>query len=56
MRLASEILAGASAGAIVWGTVLWATRPGFPSVSVGYLLGASAMLAALCLAIDGRRA
>ena len=56
MRLASEILAGASAGAIVWGTVLWATRPGFPSVSVGYLLGASAMLAALCLALDGGRA
>lgn len=55
MRLASEILAGASATAIVLGAVLWGVEPGVPPVSVGYL-GASALLACLSLAIDGGRA
>ena len=55
MRLASEILAGASACAILLGAVLWGAEPGVPPVSVGYL-GASAVLAALSLALDGRRA
>ena len=55
MRLASEILAGASACAILLGAVLWGTQPGVPPVSVGYL-GASALLAVLSLALDGGRA
>jgi hypothetical protein len=55
MRLASEILAGASACAILCGAVLWGTQPGVPPVSVGYL-GASALLACLSLALDGGRA
>jgi hypothetical protein len=55
VRLASEILAGASATAIVLGAVLWGTQPGVPPVSVGYL-GAGVLAAALSLAIDGGRA
>ena len=55
MRLASEILAGASACAILCGAVLWGTHPGIPPVSVGYL-GAASVLACLSLALDGRRA
>ena len=55
MRLASELRAGASACAILLGAILWGLEPGIPPVSVGYL-GASAVLACLSLAIDGRRA
>lgn len=55
MRLASEILAGASACAILCGAVLWGVEPGVPPVSVGYL-GAGVLAAALSLAIDGGRA
>ena len=55
MRLASEILAGASACAILCGAVLWGTQPGVPPVSVGYL-GAGALCAALAIVLDGRRA
>jgi hypothetical protein len=55
VRLASELLAGASACAILLSAILWGLEPGIPPLSVGYL-GASAVLACLSLAIDGRRA
>jgi hypothetical protein len=58
MRLVSELLAGASAFALLAACATWGAEGvevGRPTISVGYL-GAGALAAALALAIDGRRA
>ena len=58
MRALSELLAGASAFALLAACATWGAEGvevGRPAISVGYL-GASALCAAVALLIDGRRA
>jgi hypothetical protein len=58
VRALSELLAGASAFSLLAACATWGAEGvdvGRPAISVGYL-GASALAAALALAIDGRRA
>ena len=52
MTFVAQLLAGASAGSILCGALVWGTTPAH--VSAGYL-GVAAVCASLALAIDGVR-